>query len=101
MGCQVDDAYLRSLHRHLIHTQGVAEILPRCLPEGVTVQARSSDSEEFLFVLNFSDEPRTVKLPDSGLRDLESGAALDGTMRLPAFGSRVLRRNLAPASQQA
>ncbi|MNP75796.1 Beta-galactosidase BglY [compost metagenome] len=65
------------------------------LPEGVSVQARSSGTEEYLFVMNFNGSAREVALDRRQYRDVESGETLTGgVLELPAYGVRILARQV-------
>ena len=59
--------------------------------DSVSVICRVGEDHEYLFVLNFSKEERSVEL-NGDLVDLESGKAVDNTLSLAGLESRVLKR---------
>jgi beta-galactosidase len=60
----------------------------------VTAQLRTDGTKDFVFVLNFAPEPRTVHTRDGKpLKDMLSGDLVaDGVVALPGFGIRVFER---------
>ncbi|MNC62286.1 Beta-galactosidase BgaP [compost metagenome] len=88
------EPFYRDYYRALCDEAGVEPLLPM-LPEGVTVQARSSETEEYLFVMNFNAAVREVRLDQQSYRDVESGQTLrGGSLELPAYGVRILARQV-------
>ncbi|MNC37082.1 Beta-galactosidase BglY [compost metagenome] len=88
------DPFYRDYYRELAKEAGVEPLLP-VLPEGVSVQARSSGTEEYLFVMNFNGSAREVALDRRQYRDVESGETLTGgILELTAYGVRILARQV-------
>ncbi|HEX8833297.1 MAG TPA: beta-galactosidase trimerization domain-containing protein, partial [Abditibacteriaceae bacterium] len=63
------------------------------IPEGVSVQMRSDDNQEWIFVLNFGDREQQISLPDAAFFDVLKGQDAGSTLELPVYGASVLRRN--------
>ena len=59
------------------------------VPFGVSVVSRQTKGALYLFVLNLTDQPRTITLP-SPKRDLNTGALLKGTVELAPLDVWVL-----------
>ncbi|WP_219836135.1 beta-galactosidase [Paenibacillus sp. R14(2021)] len=59
-------------------------------PAEVEVGIRSANGSSFLFVLNYSGEQVTLTLKKSTV-DLLTGAELDGTIEMPAYGVMVMK----------
>ena len=64
------------------------------LPEGTTVQRRTSDNTEFSFWMNFTDIPQTL----TGIRyhavDMLSGDHISEKLTVPGYGVRILKRDI-------
>ncbi|MBD3942444.1 beta-galactosidase [Microbacterium sp. NEAU-LLC] len=73
-----------------------AGVTPAAHPEGLEVVLRRGDDAEFAVAINHRDEPATF--PATGV-ELISGAAVDGTLTVPAGGLAVVR--LTPAHRAA
>jgi beta-galactosidase len=76
----------------------IAESRPRRaidaeLPEGVTAQLRTDGTHDFVFLLNFNPEERSVVLGSQAYTDLLQGAAVQGELKLAGYGVRILRRD--------
>ncbi|MGL5285448.1 MAG: beta-galactosidase, partial [Aeromonas sp.] len=88
-----DLPFQRDLFGYLINSLGLPRALPCELPYGVTAQRRSDGKHEFIFVQNFLGQECAVLLP-AGYEDMVTGQLPAGTLTLPAFGCRILRRTL-------
>lgn len=73
---------------------GVAAPLATPIPPGLSVRRRSDGEHDFLFLLNFLEEPRSLTLPEAW-QDLESGAWREGLLTLSPHASLVLARPCA------
>jgi beta-galactosidase len=62
------------------------------LPPRVAVQRRTSDTNEYLFLQNFSDLERQLALPAPGYFNLIEQQQVSESIKLGAWGSTVLRR---------
>jgi len=71
---------------------GLARALPAGGPDGVTAQVRGDGRREYVFVMNFAAEPRTVDLGRARHTDLLDGSRRSGRTELPPRGVLVLRR---------
>jgi beta-galactosidase len=63
------------------------------LPEGVTAQMRTDGTRDFVFLLNFNPEERSVALDGDDYTDLLQGVAVQGELKLAGHGVRILQRN--------
>ncbi len=59
------------------------------LPQGVTVQTRTSGSQEFIFILNFTHKPHILNLSDACLIDVETGISVSKEITLKEYDARV------------
>lgn len=62
------------------------------LPTGVTAQLREDGERAFVFVMNFTPEPKAVDLGGGAFADVVTGEALEGTVTLDGYGVRVVER---------
>jgi beta-galactosidase len=82
----------------VLHEAGCRPATEAQASEGISISRRLGVDKEFVFVLNYTNSPGTVEFGDTELKDAISGLEIEGTLELPAFGSRVLVRQLAPAA---
>ncbi len=59
-----EQKFLDDFYRNLVSGSELRQIAWDNLPEGVTVQRRFNDNWEYAFLLNFSHQKQTVKLPE-------------------------------------
>ncbi len=87
-----DDAFYQAFYSRVAAESGVSRVIEADLPQGVTATVRADESNEYVFVMNFSGKPQTVKLDNRTYTDVESGAAVVGELAMPVNGVQVLRR---------
>lgn len=89
-----DERFLDDFYGRLIDELKLPRALQTALPADVTVQQRTGDRGDFLFVMNFHEtESRTVELPaGQSFTDMLTGNDVAGTLELEALDARVLKR---------
>lgn len=77
----------------LIDKLGLLRALNARLPEGVTAQLRTDGKRDFIFVMNFSDEDKTVDLEEKGcLKDMLTGETVVDRIELKGYGVKIIER---------
>lgn len=66
-------------------------------PKGVSVQARTDGDTDYIFIMNFTEEPQTVQI-ERTYQDLDSGELIKGTVVLRQYGVLILK-SVAEAAQ--
>ncbi len=83
--------FYQDLLAHLVAEAGIAPLLPGNLPEALEVtERRGPAGERLLFLLNWSDEPLTIPLPQP-MNDLWSGQEGVTNATLPGKNVCILR----------
>jgi beta-galactosidase len=88
-----DASFHEDLLSELIDSCGLRQPLETEIPEGVSVQMRTNETHEWIFVLNFNTSAQQVTLPNGEFFDVLKGRPASSTLDLPIFGSAVLRRD--------
>lgn len=83
---------LHDLYGVLIRQLNIEAVIDSALPSGVTAQVRGVGDEAYIFLLNFTNEPRTVSLGSRKLRCIETGQQYTGSVDLGALEVRVCAR---------
>ena len=89
-----DLAFQRAFFGKLATDLQLPQALATELPLGVTAQRRTDGEQEFVFVQNYTGQPKTVSLPAS-YQEMTTGETLQGSLELAAYGCRVLSRPVA------
>ena len=84
--------FLQGFYDQLIEELQIEKVLPSELPEGVTAQKRTDGQHDYIFVMNFNSDERTVDLGSLELTDLVDGGKAKGSIKLPGYGVRILKR---------
>jgi beta-galactosidase len=88
-----DDPFYERFYAAVAAAAGVERVLDADLPEGVTVQARTDGTHDYVFIMNFSGAAQTVSLDGRAYTDLETGEVVgEAALALPVHGIRVLKR---------
>lgn len=92
IAARTDSALSDTLYERILTSSPVKPVLDTVLPEGVSVTRRCGGTEEYLFLMNFSETTKTVHLPDGfEAADVLEGGSVSGEIILPVYGVRVLR----------
>jgi beta-galactosidase len=76
---------------HVIASCDLHRPLESEIPEGVSVQMRGNETHEWIFILNFNDQPQHITLPNMEFYDVLEGRVASSTLALPSYGISVLR----------
>jgi beta-galactosidase len=86
------ERFLDDFYGVLANDLKLVRALPVDLPAGVTAQRRSDGERDFIFVMNFTEQPQCVNLPvDGAFTDMMTGEAVSGALTLEGFGVRVIQ----------
>jgi len=86
------ERFIDDFYGGLVAKRELRRALDAELPEGVTAQLREDGERAFVFVMNFTPEPKDVDLGPGAFADLVTGEALEGTVTLGGYGVRVVER---------
>jgi beta-galactosidase len=83
-----EDSFYNGLINDLISSAGITPLLNT--PEGVEVVSREDDQKKLLFLINHSEKPKTVKVPQ-GFTELISGKKTKKKIRIDRYDVAVIR----------
>ncbi|RKP52980.1 beta-galactosidase [Cohnella endophytica] len=92
MATRLKGDFLGAFYRKVVDEAGIARVLNSDLPVGVTAQVRTDGDSDYVFLLNFGGEERSVALDNRSYSDLETGESASGEIVLPVNGVRILKR---------
>ncbi len=73
---------------------GVAKILAAEIPAGIKVLSRTDGEHDYIFILNYTTENRTVLLDAGEYTDLLDGKTYTGLVTLEKYGVKVLKHSV-------
>ncbi len=88
--------FLLDFYGRLISDLNIEQPLPGELPQGISVHKRTDGEHDFIFIMNFNPSQQTVALGDADFEELISGGKEQGTVRLPGYGAKILKRRIKP-----
>ncbi len=90
---KIQEEFYTDFYEKLINEAGLTRILMNTeLPKGVTAQVRTDGVNQFMFILNFSDQEQMIDLDKQHYTDMETGLMVKGELSLPLYGVRILKR---------
>jgi beta-galactosidase len=92
VAARFDEASLGAFYGALADELSLSRNLAASLPCGVTAQRRVTGEREFVFVLNFTPEPRRLELGALEYSSTADGTRIAKALELEPFGSAVLER---------
>lgn len=96
MACRTGGDFLDGFYRELAERLGLMPEWIDDLPEGVSVVPRGGDGEQYLFVMNFSEEDKIVGLKGC-FTDLLTGESCCGRFAMRPYGVKVLTNSSTQA----
>lgn len=73
---------------------GISKILAAEIPSGVKVLSRTDGEHDYIFILNYTTENRTVLLDAGEYTDLLDGKTHTGSVTLEKYGVKVLKHSV-------
>ena len=70
----------------------IKSVIDGSLPKGVTAQKRSNGKNKFTFVMNFTEEEKTVSLGKEEYVDMLSGESVSKEIQLDKYGVKILKQ---------
>ncbi len=93
MASRFDESFLSDFYTSLILKLKLKRVLDTELPTGVTAQVRSDGISEYIFVMNFSEETKTVDIgANISQEELLTGESNPVQVTLKPYGVAVLKR---------
>ncbi len=86
-----DNAFMQRFLKEVCAEQGVMPVLDA--PENVEAVIRSNEENDYLFVMNHNYEPVEVTLPEGEYFDLLTRSTIEGSVKMDAVQSLILRKN--------
>ena len=71
----------------------IESVIEGILPLGVTAQIRTKDDEEYLFIMNFTEEEKKVELGSVKYTDMLSNENITSEITLKKYGVRILKKH--------
>lgn len=92
MASRFDESFLNGFYSSLISQLGLKRVIEGGLPVGVTAQLRTDGENDYVFIMNFSEEPNSVDIGGKQTVELLSGKSLSGTVGLKPYEVMILKR---------
>ncbi|MDP4097157.1 beta-galactosidase [Paenibacillus sp. P96] len=82
----------KDFYGKLIEQADIRKAMHADLPSGVNAAVRTDGEQDFVFLMNFENKPKTVHLKDSTYTNLLDGEAVQETVDLEPYGVKVFKR---------
>lgn len=89
--CEPSEKILQKIYIPLCKKIGVKPVLDIGIPNGVSIVERQKAQNRFIFLLNFRNKKRKLKLNKGEFYDMINEKELKGKIELAPFGSLVLK----------
>ncbi len=88
IAARLDEHFHEDFFEMLISKLGISRASKGVLPAGCTAQVRSDGENNYVFVMNFTPEHKTMDIGNGG-KSMVSGKEIKGTITLPPWGFDV------------
>ncbi|KIL43322.1 beta-galactosidase [Jeotgalibacillus campisalis] len=76
----------------IVRKHGIKRTIETVLPYGVTAQKREDGQNEFIFLMNFTNESQTLQIEEETYMDLLDENPVPESIVLPSYGYKILKR---------
>ena len=92
IAARTDFDFLKLFYSNILREAAVKPAIAlRDIPEGISVTSRSDGQKEFIFLMNFSEEPKQLLITDGkNYEDLLTGQTIGDAFTLPSHEGMVL-----------
>ncbi|KAB8137694.1 beta-galactosidase [Gracilibacillus oryzae] len=87
-----DHAFHQDFYSELADQLQLEKAIDGVLPKEVSAQIRTDGKNDFLFLMNFSNETKEVFLPDQSYVDMLTGSEVSQPLLLEGYGVEVLKK---------
>lgn len=92
IAARTENRFLEDFYGELISRLGLLKALDADFPEGVTAQLRTDGERQFVFLMNFSEEEKTVTINSTVFNDIITGEEVPSEFMLQPYGVRVIAK---------
>ena len=92
IGARIDKEALYNIYDAVSKECGITPILNN-IPEGISVKSRNDGENEYLFIMNFSEEKKIINL-DGKFTDLLTGSEYDCKAELGVYDIIIIKRKI-------
>lgn len=85
-----NDTFLLDFYKKLISDLNLKKAIDVDLPQGVTAQIRSDGEKDFIFVLNFEPEEKSIIINNLLFQDMLTLEKITNVITLPPYGFKIL-----------
>ena len=91
IGARLEDQFHRDFYTGLIDELSLKPVVPVKHAQGVSVQARQDENNDYVFVMNFTEQQQPVTF-ESTVKDVVTGEELNGEVMLEKYEVRIVSR---------
>ncbi len=89
IGARLEDQFQRDFYEGLITDLSLSPVFPVQHGKGVSVQARQDQDNDYIFVMNFTEEKQLVTF-DQSVKDIMTGDILSGDLTMEKYEVRIV-----------
>jgi beta-galactosidase len=90
LAARVEERFLEDFYASLVDALSLKRALAAEFPEGVTAQVRSDGSNDYIFLLNFTQVPQRIDLGNHDFREMLTDRSITGQIDLEPYAVKVI-----------
>ncbi len=92
IAARTGEDFNNSFYSKIIEDLEIKSVIDGQIPKGVTVKMRHNENNIYIFVMNFTDEEKTVDLGDEEYLDMISGEKVEKEIVLEKYKVKILKQ---------
>ncbi|MEG2935597.1 MAG: beta-galactosidase trimerization domain-containing protein, partial [Clostridium sp.] len=86
-----NDEFLGDFYRNIAEKTKLKRAIDLELPKGVNAQVRRDENNEFVFLMNFTEEAKVIDVKDLNMVNMENKEKIKEALELKPFGVRIVK----------
>lgn len=90
VACRTEERFLEDFYGKISAGLNLRRAMDMDIPEGVSIQKRSDNFKDYLFILNFNKNSVQININDKNYRDILTGLEIRGSVDIPGYGFMII-----------
>lgn len=93
VAANVEEEFYYDFYKKLVKENNIERILDIEIPLGVNIQSREDENNKYIFVMNFNEEEKLIKLGDKEYINVINDSVVTGDVVLSKYGVLILKKD--------
>ena len=92
IAARVDEEFLREFYKAITPKTGITKALDAALPKGVSAQLRTDGVNDFIFIMNFTQQEQIIKVLGQSFKSVLLEGTIENEIKLEPYDIQILEK---------